>query len=75
MKKELREKETELETRRLFETWLIQWKKDNPKREKPSGNEVFFYFYPLWEKTARNSAGWEWQDVNAYLKGEGLSEN
>ena len=75
MKKKERERDTELETFRLFEQWFEQWKKDHPQREKPSGNEVFFEFYPLWEKAARNVAGWGWQEVNAYLKGKGLSEN
>ena len=69
--------EAERETYWLFEQWLSKWKKENPDNSKPSGTDAFVYFYSgVLTKTSSGiiAPGREWQDVHAWLRGQGYLE-
>lgn len=61
-----------------FERWCVQWRKDNPGKDGPTGNDACLLFY-IPELEAKNSPllnfrahGDKWQYVHIWLRPAGL---
>ena len=61
--------EAQAATYRKFEKWLVEWRKKNPGRDKPTGNEAFtFYCEEVAGTPIEQIPRREWQEVHAWLR-------
>lgn len=61
-----------------FTGWTVQWRKDNPGRSLPSGNDAFlFYVAELEGKQSQmlrsRARGDKWRTVHVWLRQAGLA--
>lgn len=68
--------EAQAATYRLFEKWVTEWRRENPDRDKPTGNEAYGFY---WDRVAGTpivqGSRREWQEVHAWLRERRLLGN